>query len=711
MRMQIRWMVACVVLFGACASEHNTTPGVIAASGLVEGTVVAGGVPGSGSVGASAMVGGTVVNGAGSGRENGLSPSALVEFDTCDAFIGHVKAEALERVGPYGLTGGPEMVAMAMEAEAAAIADSSVSTPSTPGVVYSTTNIQEVGVDEPDVVKTDGDRILVLESRVLYYIDLSTGYPVLAGSFNPWSLESRESSYWRGSNVWSEDMFVSGDTALLLARGFGWGAGEYTQVLQVDISDPENLTVVRALTVEGTYLSARLVGERVRLVTAYRPEPRIPFVRPNSFTGEAAAERYNRRLIKWSTSAHWAPRYLLEDADRASWGLSIDCDSSYVPTEFSGFDFLSVLSFDLAGEIDPEAVSTVMSGGETVYASSTNLYVATQRWADWRQFDEDQAIREVDTMTTEIHQFDISGSDGAEYLASGAVDGFLLNQFAMSEHGGYLRVASTTAPDWGWWLGEDRTTASRVDVMERDGRELRIVGSAGGLGEGERIFAVRFMGDVGYVVTFRRIDPLYTIDLSDPEHPRVLGELKIPGYSAYLHPIGEGLLLGIGQDADQEGRTLGTQVSVFDVSDLADPTRIHQFTSSESYTEIEWDHRAFLYWGPTGMAVIPLIRWQDDSESDPGRDSDISYEVWVLAVGAGGVDELTTIDHEVVVTKEGCCDLFRGSFPIRRSLVVGDTLFTLSRGGLMGTDLDTFSLTSWTGFPLRPYGTPVLVTD
>lgn len=227
MRMQIRWMVACVVLFGACASEHNTTPGIIAASGLVEGTVVAGGVPGSGSVGASAMVGGTVVNGAGSGRENGLSPSGLVEFDTCDAFIGHVKAEALERVGPYGLTGGPEMVAMAMESEAAAIADSSVSTPSTPGVVYSTTNIQEVGVDEPDVVKTDGDRILVLESRVLYYIDLSTGYPVLAGSFNPWSLESRE-SYWRGSNVWSKDMFVSGDTAFLLARGFGWGAGEYT---------------------------------------------------------------------------------------------------------------------------------------------------------------------------------------------------------------------------------------------------------------------------------------------------------------------------------------------------------------------------------------------------------------------------------------------------------------------------------------------------
>ena len=112
-------------------------------------------------------------------------------------------------------------------------------------------------------------------------------------------------------------------------------------------------------------------------------------------------------------------------------------------------------------------------------------------------------------------------------------------------------------------------------------------GRIGGLGKGERVYSVRFVGDTGYVVTFRQIDPLYTLDLADPERPRVLGELKIPGYSAYLHPIGEGLLLGVGQDATEEGRPTGTQISIFDVSDLRRPTRVHQEALGMGWTEAE----------------------------------------------------------------------------------------------------------------------------
>ena len=117
---------------------------------------------------------------------------------------------------------------------------------------------------------------------------------------------------------------------------------------------------------------------------------------------------------------------------------------------------------------------------------------------------------------------------------------------------------------------------------------------------------MRFVGDTGYVVTFRQIDPLHTLDLADPSNPRVLGELKIPGYSAYLHPIGEDLLLGVGQDATSEGRPLGTQLSVFDVSNLRKPTRLYTETSGSGWSEAENDHHAFLYWPRTGLLMIPF---------------------------------------------------------------------------------------------------------
>ena len=240
-----------------------------------------------------------------------------------------------------------------------------------------------------------------------------------------------------------------------------------------------------------------------------------------------------------------------------------------------------------------------------MYASSERLYVANRRWIDRNDFGAEDARG----VTTHIHRFDVSGSDGPAYEASGSVDGFLLNQFAMSEHEGYLRVASTDTPVWGWWR-QDGTSVSRVDVLQRDGAELRLVGSVGGLGQGERIYAVRFIGDIGYVVTFRQIDPLYTVDLSDPSDPRVVGELKIPGYSAYLHPIGKNVLLGVGQDADELGRVLGTQVSVFDVSDLANPVRTHQFKlprSSQNGGGVQPPGLPLLAADGTGSAAYRLV--------------------------------------------------------------------------------------------------------
>ena len=706
MMKQAGWLVALALLVGACAPDSTVTTTRPDATTSTGGTVPA-------ITGLTVSTTGLTVSTTGPDRAVGLFASALVEFDSCDAFLGHVKAEALERVGPYGLDGGPrpfieeEMAVEMMEESAApAAADSAASAPQA-GVDYSTTNVQEFGVDEADIVKTDGNRILVLAHGILHYIDVSSGSPDLVSSLDLWSWESQQGNEESLGTFYGSQMFLGPDTALLMAGGYG-PEGDLTQVVQVALSDPEDLTVTSTLTVEGRFVSARLVGEQVSLVLTSRPHERLQFVYPGSRSADARAEMANRMTIVESTLADWAPGYVLKGAGGVSEGLFIDCGSSYAPDEFSGFDFVSVLSFDLAGQIGTEAISTVMSGGDTVYASSTNLYVATQRWADWAGLDEQTAIREAETTSTHIHQFDISGPGDAEYLASGSVDGFLLNQFAMSEHDGHLRVASTNDPSWGWWSRGGGPSVSRVDILARDGRQLRVVGSVGGLGEGERIFAVRFIGEIGYIVTFRQTDPLYTIDLSDPANPRVVGELKILGYSAYLHPIGEGLLLGIGQDADEQGRTRGAQVSVFDVSDLANPIRIHRFTVEDSYSDVEWDHRAFLYWAPKKMAVMPVAWWKYDDQSGYW---DYFAGAFVLSVGAGGIRQLATLEHELANPGVPEDELrFLSPWPVLRSLVVDDTLFTLSEGGLLGSDLDTFETTSWIGFPIPGYGTPEPIT-
>ena len=633
-----------------------------------------------------------------SGGPTGLFASELIEFDSCEAFLAHIKAEALERVGPYGFnTEQPFIQEMTIMDGAEAAADSSgssVSSQPAAAVDYSRTNVQEVGVDEPDLIKTDGSRILAVGSRALHYIDISSGTPDLVSSL--------ALTTWEGVELWDHQILVSGDVALLLAHGYGTNdrIGEVSLAARIDLSDPEEMSVIDTLVIEAGFVSARMVGEKVALVVRAQPSISYEFVYPSSSSrsAEQRAEEINRMIVEESTAQDWAPRYRLSGgmSEEVTQGSLIDCSSGYAPQEFSGFNTLSVLTFDLPQAIDPSQVATIMAGGDIVYATADRLYVAGHRWIDWNNFDDE----DIATVKTSIHRFDISGPAKPVYEASGSVDGFLLNQFAMSEHEGYLRVASTDTPGW-WW--REGTSESRVDVLERDGRELRTVGSATGLGKGEQIFAVRFMGEIGYVVTFRQTDPLYTIDLSDPTAPEVTGELKILGYSAYLHPIGDGLLLGVGQDADAEGRIRGTQVSVFDVSDLTNPERIHQYSFSEfTSSEAEFNHHAFLYWPPTGMAVIP-IRWTDrrGGESDWVNHSAAA----VLEAGPVGVEEVGRIAHELDprfdYEKIFGYDLYRyeSSVPITRSLVVGDTLFTLSWLGLKASDLESLAETSWIAFP------------
>ncbi len=673
----------------ACTSQNGSVPD----AGGGDGAPATIGAPGAGTGGSS--TGGT-------GEPVGLFASALQRFDTCEAFLAHVKAEAIERVGPYGLEGGgyfggPILFEEAAAAEGgfdAAAPATTVAAQRSPveGVDYSGTNVQEIGVDEPDIIKTDGERIVALAQGTLHYFDVTAEGPVARGSM---FLESG----------WNQEMLLAGhkllvmstasrfDIPLVAQRGVfapDYGGGEISAFVEIDISDPDDLEVVRRVYVDGRYVSARMTGDTARVVFASFPTG-LEFLYPagGGLRGEQRAIEVNREVIEESTIDNWVPYYIVEDGrgNVVDEGNLLDCENAYYPAEFAGFTMLSVLTMSLEDGVDPTNSVGVLAGGETLYASPDALYVASQRWVPWETLDEAAARREAEVIQTHIHKFDISDPNRTTYQASGSVRGFMLNQFAMSEHDGYLRVATTDQPSWFWW-GDSRASESQVAVLEQDGDELVQVGSVGGLGRGEQIFAVRFLGDVGYVVTFRQVDPLYTIDLSDPANPIAVGELKIPGFSSYLHPVEDGLLLGVGQDATEEGFTRGTQVSLFDVSDLANPIRLQQWTmprdeNGSSSSEVEYDHRAFLHWPATGTTVLPISRWSWDERT---QTEDNFFGAVAVEATRDGIEEIGRITHDRFQGKDGQYDW---GAQVRRSLVIGDSLYTLSEIGLMASDLSS----------------------
>jgi hypothetical protein len=231
-----------------------------------------------------------------------------------------------------------------------------------------------------------------------------------------------------------------------------------------------------------------------------------------------------------------------------------------------------------------------------------------------------------------------------------------------------------------------------------------------GLGAGQQIYSVRFIGDAGYVVTFKHVDPLYTIDLSSPESPRVAGQLELEGYSAYLHPVGEGLLLGVGQDVGAGSRPNGTQLELFDVSSLATPRLVARVTlGNGSSSQVQYDHHAFLFWAPSELAVLPVSIYPmfpvavmapppRAAASSDGRAASVEPASWFVGaigfrVDRSGITELGRVAHDA----QG-----GAGPPIDRSLVIGQQLFTVSSEGVMASSLATLARQAFVTFTSAP---------
>ncbi|MFF4411551.1 beta-propeller domain-containing protein [Streptosporangium sp. NPDC001559] len=653
-----------------------------------------------------------------------LGKVKLVSYSGCDDMLAGLRAAAAKQVGPWGFGGPQIMYARSDVAEAKAIGSGQDQA----SQEHSTTNTHEAGVDEPDMVKTDGNRVITVNRGVLRVIDAAT--KKITGTLK---LVSPEQS-WAPA-----DLLVSGDRALVLFSGGGiipYGAvakqapSPGPRYVLVDLSGEPK--VIGSLTPNGSHVDARMVGSTVRIVV--RSQPDIPFPDLGPKLSEQERTLKNRTIVNNAPITAWLPTFETADAKGVSVKKSVGCEQVSHPDDYTGTSLLTVHTLDLSQGLTDTAPISVAADGDTVYGTGTSLYVASNpRWWWWpRPIDDvvpmDDAPTDAPTGTpaesgsaqapqveptqedpsappvdpsadptptpeetpkqppeeTEIHRFDISAPGAPRYVASGKVSGRLINQYAMSEYQGHLRVATTTNSTV---FRSTENSSSTVYVLKDD--TLAKVGEIGGLGNGERIYSVRFIGPVGYVVTFKQVDPLYTLDLSDPANPRKTGELKITGYSAYLHPAGDGRLIGIGQEANTEGRTLGTQVSLFDVSDPANPRRLSQMFQKDSGSEAEWDPHAFLYWAKTGMAVLPLNTW-DGTANTTGS-------ALVLKIDDSAVTRTGTVVHpKPKPVRKGEPILFDPT--VRRAVVIGDGLWTFSEQGVKVNAMDGLAERSWIPF-------------
>ena len=595
-------------------------------------------------------------------------PGALQPFDTCDTVLQYFKDQAPEYL--IERAGGGDRVATdtgSGAAEQRTAKDSSNATPesaSTPQD-YSTTNVQEAGVDEPDIVKTDGKRIVAVAQARVHLVGLDGGKMTLRKTLPDTMVRS---VFLSGDRV----LVFSGQTAQSSEPGLRW-AGQRAVLTMYDISDLSDPRLIAKLTIDGNVLDARLVGTQVRVVTISSPDVNAPA--PVYAPDGGITEKSKEELRAAVASTHvddWIPTYALQDSagGEVSKGRLVECANLAHPETFSGLDTVAVSAFDMGSALQSHQTVGLIAGGQQIYATDTSTYVSTTDWT-----------RDGSAAKTSLHKFVTASSGASTYQGSGEIPGTLLNQYAMSEYDGVLRVASTVSERRGWTNPRQLTQGAVTTLQEQDGA-LRQLGQVGGLGQqdNESIKAVRFIEDRGYVVTFRSTDPLYILDLRNAAAPKVVGELKIPGYSGYLHPIGENLLLGVGQSGLDSGiapspttrrSQVGVQFSLFDISDPAAPRRIDTQTYGGGAAAAEFDPKAFLYWEPRNLIIAPTNLHGDY------RGKGAFSGLVLLRADADGLKEL------------GRLATSKAYGTVNRSLVVGDTVYMLTDHALQANSLDT----------------------
>jgi hypothetical protein len=469
--------------------------------------------------------------------------------------------------------------------------------------------------------------------------------------------------------------------------------------------------VERELYFEGSYRSSRRVDAFVRVVlqgAVFGPQIRTypDFSGRNNTAGPPGREEYlaayedlrrkNADAINRTSLADWLPYNFVKNgsaivADRVA------CENFFVPTEAttqSGFTQLA--SFQLDKPDAPQSVA-ILGDVDTVYSNADAMVLAARAWLSPKRMVTRPANRKapfvdfLPSTATYLHKFDLKTNPAQPaYVGSGWVPGTVLNQFSLDEKDGVLRVATTEQRTVRTWISDDEKvrpffnqfSVNRVLTVQQNGEALKVVGDAGDLAPGERVFSARFVGDKGYVVTFRQIDPLFVVDLADAAKPKVLAALKIPGFSEYMHPLDDGHLLTIGRETEN-GVRRGLAIQIFDVTKPAEPRQMHKLvydTQSYGYSEAESNHKAFTYFADKKLLSFPYYGY---SQTGGFR---TSAELFSIDLDKG-ITRLGSVDHTQLFGQNarGYCNGYFSPY-VRRSVFMDDVLYSISYAGVIASD-------------------------
>ncbi len=488
----------------------------------------------------------------------------------------------------------------------------------------SETNNQVAGVDEADLVKTDGQYLYLAQAEELRIVD---AWP---------ANESREAATLALGGT-AKKLFVAEDRALVYVSmprdeeqaaymvsgsgdcSYGYGCdfsgdGSATRVLIVDVSDRAAPTILRTLDFAGSLIAARRIGNTVHTVVSIAeltvpglelPSPweygcaeDLTATEKFSARSELAAARKKQHALVDQASLDIG--VLAREGDRVLGAMG--CTDFYRETSPDGSGITSVVSLDLQSDDDP-VFANVLSRAGAVYASGSSLYMAVPHQRDMVDYWYHEAPGDE---ASTVHQFAIGKAPtDTAYLASGVVPGRVLNQFSMDEYQGVLRIATTN----GYVPNPD--VESTLSILSRDGHQLQVIGQVEHIAPTEDIRSVRFDGERGYVVTFKKTDPLFVLDLSEPKAPKLVGELKIPGFSTYMHRLDENHLLALGYEADDQGDFAyfnGIQLQLFDVTNPTQPELLHKkvYGTRGSSSSALTDHLGFTFLADRNLLTLPM---------------------------------------------------------------------------------------------------------
>ena len=531
---------------------------------------------------------------------------------------------------------------------------------------YSTTNIQVEGVDEADIIKNDGKYIYTVVGNKV----------VIVNAYPADNMEILSEINFSGNSEGVGEVFINDDKLIIFTISYSpiiyaqertaktaeiaiyppRYQESKTNVYIYDISDREKPELENKISVSGNYINSRMIENYVYLITnqyMYDEEIILPMIEKN---GEVDVIQPNE--ISY-----------IDDIE----------DRNYMLTIITSIDVND-------GDTTKETILSGYTGN--VYVSMNNIYLTQTQYSSWYTGEGEKTI---------IQKISID-EDNVKYVASGEVKGHILNQFSMDEFDENFRIATSGS----LWESGESISKNNVYILDEN---LNIIGKLEDLAPGEKIYSVRFIGERAYMVTFKKVDPLFVIDLSNPQSPSILGKLKIPGYSDYLHPYDENHIIGIGKEAadasseDVNSRNLdfawyqGMKIAIFDVSDVENPVELHKIVIGDRGTDSEalHEHKAFLFNREKELLVLPItLAEYKEPPTEPWQYGEFTFQgAYVYKINLDeGFKFKGRITH---VTEQD--ELKRGYYydwytQIKRSLYIGDILYTVSNKIIKANDLD-----------------------